>query len=337
MKLQLIEVYLPKDALKQFNEKLKEFSVISNWHSNESEKYALVRILVKTKDSEEILSFLEKASTQNDELKALLFSLQTYIPHIKDEKEEKKEKKDSETSKKGELIRASRHELYAVVQSSSKINKSFTWFLVLSAVVATVGIIKNSPAIVIGAMVIAPLIGPFTSTAFASVLGDYKLMRQSVLTSLYGVSIPLGISALFGSFFPLPVNSGEFLSRTNIEIIDIVAALAAGAAGAISFVKRMSEALVGVMVSVALLPPTVVLGMMVGSAAWKESMTPLLLSLVNISSIILSAIVVFWLSGIKPVNWQEIQDANTSRKFSLLFVSLIILVLFVVIYFINFW
>src|SRR5690625_7098736 len=100
MKLQLIEVYLPKDALKQFNEKLKEFSVISNWHSNESEKYALVSILVKTKDSAEILSLLEKASTQNDALKALLFSLQTYTTHINDEKDDKKETKDSETRKK---------------------------------------------------------------------------------------------------------------------------------------------------------------------------------------------------------------------------------------------
>lgn len=336
MELQLIEVYLPQGQLKSFNAKLEEFSIISNWLSNESDQYALMRILVKTRDSEEILNYLEKASKQNDDLSALLFSLQTYIPHIQDEKEETKEKKDSDEPENGELIRASRHELYAVVQSSSKTNQSFTWFLILSAIVATIGIIKDSPAIVIGAMVIAPLIGPFTSTAFASVLGDYKLMRQSVVTSIYGISIPLGISALFGYFFSIPVHSGEFLSRTDIEIIDIAAALAAGAAGAISFVKRMSEALVGVMVSVALLPPTVVLGMMVGSAEWQASVTPLLLLMVNISSIILSAIIVFWISGIKPINWQEIQDANTSRTYSLLFVGFIILVLAVVIYFINF-
>lgn len=336
MEIQLIEVYLPKEGLQSFNTKLQEFSIISNWLSNESEQYALMRILVKARDSEEILNYLEKASKQNDDLKALLFSLQTYIPHIQDEKEEGKRKEESDTSKNAELIRASRHELYAVVQSSSKTTQSFTWFLILSAIVATIGIIKDSPAIVIGAMVIAPLIGPFTATAFASVLGDYKLMRQSVVTSLYGLSIPLGISALFGYFFSIPVHSGEFLSRTNIEIIDIAAALAAGAAGAISFVKRMSEALVGVMVSVALLPPTVVLGMMVGSAAWKASVTPLLLLMVNITAIILSAIIVFWISGIKPINWQEIQDANTSRTYSLLFVGFIILVLAVVIYFINF-
>jgi uncharacterized hydrophobic protein (TIGR00341 family) len=336
MTLQLIEVYLPKGTFPAFNTDLEDFNIISHWTSHESTDYTLIRILVETKNSEDILNYLEKASSRNEQLKALLFSLQTYIPHLKDEKEVLEKNGLDEKSKKQELIRASRHELYSVVHSSSEINKSFSWFLFLSALVATAGIIKNSPAIVIGAMVIAPLIGPFTAVSFASVLGDYKLMKQSFLTSLYGLAIPLGVAILFGYFFKLPANSQEFLSRTNIELIDIVAALASGAAGAISFLKRVSEALVGVMVSVALLPPTVVLGMMVGAAEWQEALTPLLLLLVNINSIVLSAIIVFWLSGIKPVNWREIQASHTSRKFALFFVSMIIVVLFVVIYFIKF-
>ncbi|MRH45092.1 TIGR00341 family protein [Aquibacillus halophilus] len=331
MELQLVEVYIPEEALEDLQEKLEGFPIISHWHFKESEQYELVRILVKKTSSEEILNFLEQNAKYNDKLKALLFTVQTYIPRIIEEEEEKKEQ-----NTKAEMIRASRHELYTVVHSSSEITRSFTWFLFLSAIVAAAGIIKNSPAIVIGAMVIAPLMGPYTSAAFASVLGDYKLMRQSAITSLYGLSVPLVISALFGFFFQLPINSNEFLARTNIEFIDIAVALASGAAGALSFVKRMSEALVGVMVSVALLPPTVVFGMMLGSGEWSAALTPLLLLLVNISSILLSAILVFWLSGIKPVNWKEIQVANTSRKFALLFVSFIILILFVVIYFISF-
>lgn len=333
MELQLIEVYLPKNALKSFTNRLEDFPIVTHWHTSESDKEELVRILVKTKNAEEILNFLEVDAKYNDNLHALLYNIHTYIPRIEEDEEEEKNK---EKNKKAELIRASRHELYNVVHSSSKINKSFTWFLVLSALVATAGIIKNSPAIVIGAMVIAPLIGPFTSLAFASILGDYKLMRQSVITSLYGLAVPLIIAGLFGFFFDLPMASDEFQARTNIEVLDIAVALAAGAAGALSFIKRVSEALVGVMVSVALLPPTVVFGMMLGSAHWSLAVTPLLLLLVNISSIILSAILVFWSSGIKPVNWQEIQTANTSRKYALLFVSIIIVILFFVISLISF-
>ncbi|MDL4840449.1 TIGR00341 family protein [Aquibacillus rhizosphaerae] len=330
MELQLIEVYLPKKTLENFITKLDEFSIISHWNSSSSEEQEIVRILVKKTRSEEILNFLEIEANYSDSFHALLFNVHTYIPRIEEEDEKVERKSD-----KAELIRASRHELYAVVESSSQISRSFTWFLLLSAIVATAGIIKNSPAIVIGAMVIAPLIGPFTSLAFAAILGDYKLMRQSVITSLYGLSVPLIIAGLVGIFFDLPVTSDEFQARTQIEIMDIVVALASGAAGALSFIKRISEALVGVMVSVALLPPTVVFGMMIGSGNWSASMTPFLLLLVNISSIILSAILVFWLSGIKPVNWKKIQIANTSRIFALIFISLVILILFIVIYIIQ--
>ncbi|MFB4162955.1 TIGR00341 family protein [Alteribacillus sp. JSM 102045] len=336
MSMQLIEVYVPQDSFSMFNTELEKFDIISHWTSYESSDNMLIRILVETKHSEDVLNYLEQESSRNKELKALLFSLQTYIPHVVDKQDKLEKKAEEEKEEERELIRASRHELYSVVYESSEISKSFSWFLFLSALVATAGIIKNSPAIVIGAMMIAPLIGPFSAVAFASVLGDYKLLRQSIISSLYGLAIPLGVAITFGYFFVLPVNSQEFLSRMNIELIDIVAALASGAAGAISFLKRVAEAFVGVMVSVALLPPAVVLGMTVGAAKWQAALTPLLLLLVNISSIVLSAIVVFWLSGMKPVNWEEIQEAYTSRKFSLLFVSIIILSLIAVIYFIQF-
>ncbi len=96
--------------------------------------------------------------------------------------------------------------------------------------------------------------------------------------------------------------------------MDIVVAIAAGAAGALSFARRVSEALVGVMVSVALLPPAIVFGMMIGSAAFEEAVTPILLLLVNISAILLSAIIIFWISGIEPNNWSDLQAAYTSKK-----------------------
>ncbi|WP_407270527.1 TIGR00341 family protein [Radiobacillus sp. PE A8.2] len=335
MELQLIEVYIPKEGLSLLNKQIENFSIISHWHSHSSEQYELIKILVKKKHSEEILNYLEMDSKYNEELHALLFSVQTYIPRVTADEEEKQEEKQPDNDKK-ELMRASRHELYTVVESSSKISRSFTWFLVLSAIVATAGIMKDSAAVVIGAMVIAPLIGPFTSAAFASVLGDYKLLRKSVLTSLYGLSVPFAIAILFGAIFELPTYSDEFMARTKIEIMDIVVAIAAGVAGALSFIKRVSEALVGVMVSVALLPPTVVTGMLIGSAEWSVALTPLILLLVNIHSILLSAILVFWFSGIKPVNWQEIQIANTSRKYALLFVSLVIIILSITIFFISF-
>ncbi|MDC3417703.1 TIGR00341 family protein [Aquibacillus salsiterrae] len=330
MDLQLIEVYYTKENLQPFLDKIITFDIVTHWHSTEKENEELVRILVEKSKSEQILDFLE-LEAEHKPVHALLYNVHTYIPRPDD----KQQKEIIVKKKEQEIVRASRQELYSVVSSSSKISKSFTWFLILSAVVATAGIIKDSAAVVIGAMVIAPLIGPFTALAFAAVLGDYKLMRQSLLTALYGLSIPLIIAILFGFSFDLPINSEEFTERTKIEMMDFTVALGAGIAGALSFIKRVSETLVGVMVSVALLPPTIVFGMVVGTGQWLTAITPLILLLVNISSIIFSALLVFWFSGIKPVNWQEIQAASTSRVYSLLFVSLIMLLLGGLIFLIN--
>ncbi|MDC3413574.1 TIGR00341 family protein [Aquibacillus sp. 3ASR75-11] len=334
MNFQLIEVYVPKDSLDSFHKKLSDFTVVSHWTSNESEKYSLLRILVRTEYSEQILDFLQREAKYNANLRALLFSLQTYIPQQNDDKKKKPESKNEVD----EITRASRQELYSAVQSSSGITWGFTWFILLAAIVATSGIIKDNQLIVISAMVISPLLGPFTAAGFASVLGDYPLIRQSVLTFLYGLTIAVCIAAVTGFFFPLPMDSQGFLANTEIDYIDILIAMASGAAGALSFVKRSSEALFGVsvMISVATLPPAVVFGLFIGAARWAEAITPLLLVSVNISSILLSTILVFWLSGIKPINWKEIQTANTSRTYSLFFIVFFVTLLAVLIYVINF-
>ncbi|WP_019415774.1 TIGR00341 family protein [Paenisporosarcina sp. TG20] len=324
MPLQLLEIYAPRHFLDMEDIK-EEFPVVSYWISSELNEKDLTRILVETNHVEKILNYLEKLPGGEDTYQVMLLSVQTYLPREK--------KKQTDEAK--DLQRASRHELYAAVEESSHMSISYMWFILFSSVIATIGIIKNSPAIVIGAMVIAPIIGPVTAGSFASVLGDFKLIRQASLTSLFGIGIPILISTVFGFFFLPPLYSNEFLSRTDIQIIDVIVALASGAAGALSFIKRNEGSLVGVMVSVALLPPAVVFGMTLGSGRWEEALVPFILLLVNVNSILLSAVIVFWLSGIKPNNWQDLQNANTSRRISLLFISIITIVLTTAIIFIN--
>ncbi len=251
MELQLIEVYIPTDRFEAFEKEIKAYEYIEKWHHQVSKQVQLVKIVLNKKQTEEILDFLEVNDDQTNELKVILYNISTYLPRIKQEVAPNEKEEENR-----EIARASRHELYNVVQSSSRINLNYIWLLILSAIVATAGIVKDSAAIVIGAMVIAPLIGPFTAIAFSSILGDYQIIKKAVTTALLGLVIPISIAILFGVIFPLPSQSREFLARTNIELMDIVVAIAAGAAGALSFARRVSEALVGVMVSVALLPPS---------------------------------------------------------------------------------
>ncbi|ENH95693.1 hypothetical protein J416_14592 [Gracilibacillus halophilus YIM-C55.5] len=336
MELQLIEIYLPSEQFDTLNQKLEEFDVLTRSHTTLSEQQELLKIVIRKTDAEDILNFLEMNDKEDSHMRAFLYNLSSYLPRIQEDNDDKQQQEEEKEKSDREITRASRQELFHVVQSKSQATTNYIWLSILSSIVATAGIVKDSAAIVIGAMAIAPLISPFTSLSFSATLGDYHILRRALLTSLYGLAIPIGIAMLFGFIFPLPQNSAEFLARTNIQFMDIAVALAAGTAGALSFAKRVSEALVGVMVSVALLPPAVVLGMMLGARQFQASATPLLLLLVNIHGILLSAIIVFWSTGIQPINWSEIQEANTSRLYALLFVSIVIITLGVMIYFIKF-
>jgi uncharacterized hydrophobic protein (TIGR00341 family) len=327
MDLQLVEAYVPDKYYEKVHVALQEYPHISYWVSSESKERTLIRVLVETKNTEEILNYLEKATNVVDGFEVLLFPVQSYLTRTDDEEEQKKDEEAIQ------FQRASRQELIGNIQQSSNITITYTLLVVLSAVVVTIGFIQNSQAVIIGAMVIAPMLGPVISIAFSSILGDYKLLRSSSLTLFYAIIIVIGISIGFTFFFPVPLGSSEFVSRTHVNITDIVLALASGTAGALSILNRLPGSLVGVMVAVALLPPTVVLGMTIGSAMWQEAYGSMLLLMGNINSVILAAIMVFSLSGIRPVKWNEVEKARTSRKLSIVFVSLVIILLIIAILF----
>jgi uncharacterized hydrophobic protein (TIGR00341 family) len=333
MSLQLIEAYIPKKHFEKVDEKLRKFDATSYVVRDHSKEKCLVRMIVKTTESENILNYLESIINVVEGFEATLFPVQSHIRR-KTETEIEEEKKEAEETRRS-IQRASRHELYVKIESMSSIHLNYILFVILSSIVVTIGIIKNSSAIVIGGMVIAPLLGPVISLAFGSILGDYKLVKQALFSVFAGVGISLVIAIIAGVILPVPVESEEFLSRMKVDYLDGILALASGAAGALSILRGSPSALVGVMVAVALLPPTIVFGVTIGAALWEQVLPSMLLLSVNINSILLSAVVVFTLSGIRPIKYDEIQRANNSRKFALIFVSVILLVLLVTIFYNN--
>jgi uncharacterized hydrophobic protein (TIGR00341 family) len=329
--IQLIEAYIPEKYFEKVHERLQSYPHVSYWVSTEYKGRKLIRVLVETKNTEEILNYLESVTHVIDGFEVMLFPVQTYISRSVEESELiKKEEKKSSSSR---FQRASRHELLGTIERSSHITLTYFLLVVLSAVVVTIGFLKDSEAVIIGAMVIAPMLGPVISIAFSSILGDFKLIRDSSFTLIFGIFIVLGISVLLTMFLPVPIHSTEFSTRTHVNLFDIVLALASGTAGALSILNRLPGALVGVMVAVALLPPTVVLGMTIGAGLWQQAYGSMLLLLGNISSVILAAIIVFSLSGIRPVKWEDVDRAKTSRKVSIVFVSLTIAILITAILF----
>ena len=179
--------------------------------------------------------------------------------------------------------------------------RRFAALMTLSVLIAVMGLLADSTAVVIGAMLVAPLMSPVLGAAAAIVMGlPQQFLRQSLVLAL-GTIGAIGLAAatsfLFpGSMDPLPA---EILARTSPNMLDLGIALAAGAAGAYAQIRRAAaDALTGVAVAVALVPPLAVIGVTLEIQEFGLATGALLLFLANVTGIIMSAALTFLVCGL---------------------------------------
>lgn len=177
--------------------------------------------------------------------------------------------------------------------------------LVLSTTIATLAILADSTAVVIGAMLVAPLMTPILGMSAGIVNGWMGRVSRSFLTVVGGVSLSILTAWIVASwaphFVPIAANS-QVISRVSPTLLDMLIALAAGAAGAYATVdKRVSASIAGVAIAVALVPPLGVVGVTLTYGAYTDAMGAFLLFMTNLVSIILAASVVFVLTGFAVV------------------------------------
>jgi len=184
---------------------------------------------------------------------------------------------------------------------------------VLSAIVAAGGLLQESVEFVIGAMVIAPLLGPNVAFGLAMVLGDLGLAWRAAKAAVSGFLIVIAVAAAIGLFVPADMANPLIIARTEIKLSDIALALAAGFAASLSYTTALLPALVGVMVAVALLPPLVVFALLLGNANWWAAGRALVLVLVNIVCINLAATSVFMLQQIRPKAANQAESRRRDR------------------------
>ncbi|MCB1789793.1 MAG: TIGR00341 family protein [Gammaproteobacteria bacterium] len=236
------------------------------------------------------------------------------------------------------VVRATREELYAQIAKGAHIDSNFLLLVVLSTVVAAIGLIEDNVAVVIGAMVIAPLLGPILALAFASTLGDSKLVWRALRTGTAGLALAFLVALMIGLSWPTDIARGEMLiasseilSRTDVGIDGMALALASGAAAVLSLTTGLSTTLVGVMVAVALLPPTATTAMLLGAGHAELALGAALLLAVNVVCVMVAAKLVFMLKGVQPRTWYERSKARQSTRLSSLFWVLLLLVLLAVV------
>ncbi|PEN14145.1 TIGR00341 family protein [Longibacter salinarum] len=214
----------------------------------------------------------------------------------------------------GTTSRIDREELYQYARESVGVSAVFLAMVVLSTVVAAGGMLRNNVAVVIGAMVIAPLIGPNIALALGTTLGDTALLRRAVSVNLAGVGLVLFMSMLLGAVVTIDASIPELASRTDVHMSDVALALAAGAAGTLAVTRGVSTALVGVMVAVALLPPLVACGLFLGSGQTALAGSAAVLTMTNVVCINLAGVSTFLVQGVRPRHWTEMEKARASTR-----------------------
>ena len=171
---------------------------------------------------------------------------------------------------------------------------SFHFMLGLSTIIATLGLLSNSAAVIIGAMIVAPLMGPIVGMAYSTAMGNRKLLRRSSFTVLKGIILTIVVSWLVSSIIGLDTVDTEIMSRVKPTLIDFGIAMAAGAAGAFANTRRsISSALPGVAIAVALVPPLSVVGIGLAQGEGTIAFGALLLFLTNLICIVFFGSLVF--------------------------------------------
>ena len=190
---------------------------------------------------------------------------------------------------------------------------SFYFLLGLSGVIATLGLLADSVAIIIGAMIIAPLIGPITGIAYSTTVANRRLLRRSFLTLATGVFFTVIISFLVAWAIGLKSVTPEILARTNPTLLDLVIALAAGAAGAFANTRRrIADALPGVAIAVALVPPLSVVGIGLALRNTSIAFGASVLFITNLTGIIFSGVIILLLQS-----YGSVQRAKQGLIFSI--------------------
>ncbi|RNL69168.1 TIGR00341 family protein [Sinomicrobium pectinilyticum] len=308
--MRLLEIIITKED-KEVLEKLLDIEeVVEKWSSETLDGHLVTKALIRDEHTKELLSNLESMPN----CRVIIHPVEGILPKLEtpDEEEEKK-------IGFSKFIAISKEELYSDVDEPVNLSVNFILMVILSSFVAGIGILKDNVAIIIGAMVIAPFLGPNMSMAFGTTLGDLKIIKKSMITGIVSTVIALLISFFWGM---LAGDVGNITMDPKLSAEDVVLALVCGFAGVISALGGQGGSLVGVMVAAALVPPLVRAGLLLGGAYYSDALNSFLIFSTNIICLNIAGIITFYLAGIQPGKWWEKENAKKKTRNAFLIWSL---------------
>jgi uncharacterized hydrophobic protein (TIGR00271 family) len=207
------------------------------------------------------------------------------------------------TSRLRELFRPAA-EIHQEADESRQFDVVYFAMLVLSSLIALLGLLLNSPAVIIGAMLIAPLMGPILACGLALTAADWNIGKKAARNVALSVVEAIVITALATRLSPLREVTPEIMARVNPNLMDLLIALFSGIAGTLALGSRKTAMTIlpGVAIATALIPPLATVGYSIGTAQWPIASGAIMLFFTNCAAIVLSAGLVFLVIGVRPQN-----------------------------------
>lgn len=313
MALRLIEAHLPAGANEELDALVEALGPVDAW-STGGEGGVLARILIDAEETESATDRLAERFGGGEGFRVVVHAVEATLPRVEQDEEGPDEKPVGFWSRPG---RISREELYADLSEGSRLHPLFLVAVALSTIVAAVGLMRSDVAVIIGAMVIAPLLGPNMGLALAATLGDRDLAARAFRAGMAGLVLALVLSSAIGAVFHVDPASTELAVRTRIGFADVAVALAAGAAGSLAYTSALPSAVIGVMVAVALVPPLVATGLFVGSGHPSMAFRSGLLVVTNVTCVNLAGVAMFLAQKVRPRTWWDAERARRATRLAI--------------------
>lgn len=326
MALRLMEIIVREAHAPGVLELLADHPSLGLWQERVAEDHALIRILLPTEQTEAISDLVSNRFGDTEGFRIMLLAVEATLPRPEEPEKEEGGNGDEQPDRGGGG-RISREELYTAVSKGAELSPVYAVNAALSALVAAIGLIRGDVAIIIGAMVIAPLLSPNIALALSATLGDLSLAFKAVKSLAVALVLALAVALLMGLLFHVSPAAREIAARTRVGFGDVILALAAGGVGTLAFTTGVAAALIGVMVAVALLPPLVTVGLLAGSGYFELALGAVLLFLINVTSLNLAATTTFLIQGVRPRTWWEAEAARKASRIAIALWSAMMLIL----------
>ena len=206
------------------------------------------------------------------------------------------------------------------LMDDSELNRDYVVMTIGACIIATLGLLSNSAAVIIGAMLVAPLMLPIRGIAFGFLEGDLPLVKEGAKALGVGTIIAIALSTSLGLMLGLSEYGSEVWARSEPTLLDLGIAITAGGISGFAKVQpKISSTLAGTAIAVALMPPVCVIGLGLAQGRMALSQGATLLYLTNLIGITLACMLAFWLTGYSPFN-----KARKSLRYALIFTAALV-------------